>query len=1410
MGLIVLDVHMTQEESDKPLILPSSVDLDRFVEARSKEITKLKEDIIARKKDKTKRSFQTLPRHMRRRSQSHNLHRVPVSIRAWAEKEFERSKPNHHPPGRAKRRFTKHLLHPKHRWEREFDARSLTPTKVLTLDKSKYQHLLKASEKTDKQPKEPLTYSTIEKANKGVWLPTHVWHAKRFFMRKRWGYMLATEHHQKSFKAIKAALTGGCAIHDASYLNTIGICGDAQRIIQVINAFVPLLTLHASDSLQSILLSEKREIYTTLYHPNLYPYGAIGQCSLIFTTNSVHTSFDSTSESAQVSTSDQLLVCIHPTVRAEFLDALFVHIMNTEGLEIPNEQIPRIKQADPSMSSPSRWAIGSLQVVDYRRHFCRFQLRGPLSLLLLQSCLNPFIPTDLTTRMKNEDGTPNPAFQPFFGDAQTLKEQADHWHSLFVAPNASYLPPNSVIPLRVVDPRFDSPQPKLLWSVQRRTSVKLSDDIIQALQTATGKGKDLIVYEWTLDQHPFKKEEEEGHQSVDDKFPARFIKDYLAESRTTQQSVFSPSVENAAISYFTHAISAGIDTNSVPQHSSLTSPLFDASGLAWMTGLQYTPPRLNGNHEIIVPQSTTYDLTHFVRECILIGIKSKQLASVNLTLEGVASEINQTIAEMKERRERAATLKAVRKAIRLNPEEDGKEKKEKQDEDKQTPTPSNQSTGDNTSEMLKDDAAPKPETDSAVQEDKADVQNQQQFLEAMEKFTAKSIQEKGQKFNRYPTNEWKSAEWPYCFTPSLLLIQQPANAYRPFKAYWVRPEVEKKPEDGTEPPKTEPEPVQPKQQQKHKKKKKKFNELIQEENVALIQVAQQQDPEGSFLLKKPWTERMKAKKQKQKMELGIPISSGKPPSTSPSDPQPGQEQTEDGTEPKPPPNKPRITKEMRASVISKIGGGMDVICPSEWAMPLFMAFVSSGAVPFGVDEAVQLELETMSFGLVETTQENPPFTSTSSAFPLLFPTHQPDTFSSARQNVITLLDAMQKEGRKAGRGLHEDLGRWKAARLDSPFVCDWESLWSSPSETPEQASSEMETDAADQNEPLKISELMAKLLQYGSDKQRWAASQSQIKKVLKYEKVRESLLGEERKDVNVIWKQKRTHSGSDPLTDQPSKPDNDDSTLTPHEALAQFSKKINAPNEIVTSQSMKQQQDPPPNDSLVAPPPSNPLIPPPPTVTVIDCPQPPPIEEAFSFYTTQLSAPYPSLSLTTRPFTPSRDTITPVRQSPFFVLRDREQLCALFPALVHPRSFNQTTTAFPVSTLPMPDILRTALIPVSIRTYNAYPDPASPLYILNDKQIQFVMSKNFSISPLNIQQARPETRVGFVVDGHTSPVQGSIGIGKGFVRGDKMFEYLQRFATKQGETVPACVLVYYQQVAGCKMRLGTLTLCFGP
>lgn len=142
---------------------PRGVNVLDFAEARAMELSSMLKAI--RSKSGSKRIFQLLPRHMRRRAMSHNLKRLPRRLRAVASKEVQGSEADVKPPSRRQRRKVKNLREEYSRRQRSY-----------------------------------------------MWLETHLWHAKRMHMTNKWGYRLPNYVNVKGVRSTYRSLIYGCLL----------------------------------------------------------------------------------------------------------------------------------------------------------------------------------------------------------------------------------------------------------------------------------------------------------------------------------------------------------------------------------------------------------------------------------------------------------------------------------------------------------------------------------------------------------------------------------------------------------------------------------------------------------------------------------------------------------------------------------------------------------------------------------------------------------------------------------------------------------------------------------------------------------------------------------------------------------------------------------------------------------------------------------------------------------------------------------------------------------------------------------------------------------------------------------------------------------------------------------------------
>lgn len=167
---------------EKPKIskeLPDSINVVNHVSGRIKELRKIYNDVATKKSEML--IHQMLPNFMRRRAMSHNPKRLPVKYRQIHKSQMAKSGmegKNKKRPSRKYRRKTSNLLIEYERRQKHF-----------------------------------------------IWLETHIWHAKRFKMKKLWGYKIPYTPNDKRYKASYRAAVKHCLLQDISFYPCFELSG---------------------------------------------------------------------------------------------------------------------------------------------------------------------------------------------------------------------------------------------------------------------------------------------------------------------------------------------------------------------------------------------------------------------------------------------------------------------------------------------------------------------------------------------------------------------------------------------------------------------------------------------------------------------------------------------------------------------------------------------------------------------------------------------------------------------------------------------------------------------------------------------------------------------------------------------------------------------------------------------------------------------------------------------------------------------------------------------------------------------------------------------------------------------------------------------------------------------------------
>lgn len=133
------------------------------------------------------RVFQTVKRYQRRRAASHNPKRLPKAMR----------------------------------------KRALDQVNQLLIQMARDpESAKKMGRKKKRSPARLLSFKTKE----GIWLETHLWHAKRMKMVGRWGLKLALHPTQKCRRSMYRASKHEATLYDASWKKVVELKGDVGTI----------------------------------------------------------------------------------------------------------------------------------------------------------------------------------------------------------------------------------------------------------------------------------------------------------------------------------------------------------------------------------------------------------------------------------------------------------------------------------------------------------------------------------------------------------------------------------------------------------------------------------------------------------------------------------------------------------------------------------------------------------------------------------------------------------------------------------------------------------------------------------------------------------------------------------------------------------------------------------------------------------------------------------------------------------------------------------------------------------------------------------------------------------------------------------------------------------------------------
>ncbi|KAG7237310.1 hypothetical protein INR49_032493 [Caranx melampygus] len=384
--------------------------------------------------------LKSLPKHMRRRAMSHNTKRLPRTLRDMA----DRLKRKSHKAGMKKKEQAK---------SKSRKARR------------RHGNLL-------------LEFNRRQRKNK--WLETHIWHAKRFHMVKKWGYCLGDRPTYKCYRPCYRAMSTHCLLQDLSYYCCIELQGEEDRLLAALSQ---LTSKEAGPTFAAALcLSGRRQGSVVVYRAGQYPTQPLGPVTFLWRPRT------------QGSAHRQLWIWAHPTIKEDLLPELQsvcqcceavvpplvpvvtpAEVTITPEPELTPEKTPEIpgnkrkrNSKDPSVppakkilgdgtrspTTPVTWRSNSTGIVinDLTMEIVRYRLIGPQSHTVLAQTLEAA--TDYVL----------PLVAEHCKDKSKMKlhqQQTDIFHILKDIYSTGELPGGTVLGLTVDDPRLTLPTRKV-------------------------------------------------------------------------------------------------------------------------------------------------------------------------------------------------------------------------------------------------------------------------------------------------------------------------------------------------------------------------------------------------------------------------------------------------------------------------------------------------------------------------------------------------------------------------------------------------------------------------------------------------------------------------------------------------------------------------------------------------------------------------------------------------------------------------------------------------------------------------------------------------------------------------------------------------------------------------------------
>lgn len=348
-------VRKTLEE-----VFPNSVMALRFAQARADEIRAINAGALQRSNGRGgvikgnpaggggKRTFQRLPRYLRRRAMSHNVHRIPAQYRNRAEKEMLKTYgPKAQDPA-VRAEILRNKLKPEHKKIRRSRRYYRRPAHILR--------------------------DTALRQRRFRWLPTHIWHAKRMFMGALWGLKIARRRTDRGLRASYRCGAFLCTAHDATYFACLQVDGPTQAAVlsavcQVAHPLSGSPRYRTSTPGAAVHRTMGRAGVCVLHRRGEYPSGALCPAEFQWRPGCA-----------------TLWLWVHPAAKADVLAELEAACNSTNEKESKNEKENTNEKESKNEIDNEKNEHSRVEVRE-RDDLLRFEVCGPRSSAVLHSVL---------------------------------------------------------------------------------------------------------------------------------------------------------------------------------------------------------------------------------------------------------------------------------------------------------------------------------------------------------------------------------------------------------------------------------------------------------------------------------------------------------------------------------------------------------------------------------------------------------------------------------------------------------------------------------------------------------------------------------------------------------------------------------------------------------------------------------------------------------------------------------------------------------------------------------------------------------------------------------------------------------------------------------------------------------------